>query len=447
VTFVTTNTMDPPPIPSILRRGEWFMGKVLEVYWKWSQLGDTYLGRCLAGLDPDSETFDVLPPHFTIKHEKAMENEFIREGMNLCFGPILEQWGDKCALEGILLLLLASMVYHSEFLITQIAKNSKHPFQSIPILQQQDLLSQLKDLVTLEPRGEVTKPSGVPRHVKLMKRITKTFEKVENCISLQEKMLDELPQTIADAINDKAVEAGQVTAQFVMEKLQEHSGAISAVIKEQIRKDIHDALREMNIEPTQQPEQPQQVPDAPRGLEVGGRRDGRFRDYKYADRSWAVPNDFDFPTAKLRDAWFAYLYGFPNNRSIKLDEDGKRMYHDEENEKPIMIRTPVRPLRFIRHDFLPGNNAKAKRIRNRFRDNWLPVLKIMHNANRAEIANMPLEGINHVFLQTTFNTGMGALKEKYPEIFEGPNGTRCHIWAVSTWNCVLEKVQRQKKNN
>jgi hypothetical protein len=45
--------MDPPPIPSVLMRGEWSLGKVLEVYWKYSMIGDTYLGRCLAGFDPD----------------------------------------------------------------------------------------------------------------------------------------------------------------------------------------------------------------------------------------------------------------------------------------------------------------------------------------------------------------------------------------------------------
>ena len=93
------------------------MGKVLEVYWKWSKVGDTYLGRCIAGLDPDSDDFDILPPHFTLGQEHALMDPHIKEAMDLCFGPILLAWGKTCALDGICLLLLASIVYHSEFLL------------------------------------------------------------------------------------------------------------------------------------------------------------------------------------------------------------------------------------------------------------------------------------------------------------------------------------------
>ena len=62
--------------------------------------------------------------------------------------------------------------------MTHIAKNSKHPFQSIEILHRTDLLVKLKDLVTLDPKGEIKRASGVPRNVVLMKRITTTFEKL-----------------------------------------------------------------------------------------------------------------------------------------------------------------------------------------------------------------------------------------------------------------------------
>ena len=130
------------------------MGKVLEVYWKWAQVGDTYLGRCVAGVDPDSESFDVLPPHFTMSRERAMKNKHIKEAMFLCFGPILDSWGEKCAVEGILLPVLASIIYHSEFLLSKTVGNSGHPFLSIPILQQTELLQKLKELVKTEEGGE-----------------------------------------------------------------------------------------------------------------------------------------------------------------------------------------------------------------------------------------------------------------------------------------------------
>ena len=71
--------------------------------------------------------------------EKALQNEYIRKAIDLCFWPIIKEWGPKCAIEGILLLLLANIVYHSEYLLSFIAGNSAHPFLSIPVLQQIDL--------------------------------------------------------------------------------------------------------------------------------------------------------------------------------------------------------------------------------------------------------------------------------------------------------------------
>jgi hypothetical protein len=38
---VTTNTMEPLPMPSILLQEEWSLGKVSDIYWRWSSQGDT----------------------------------------------------------------------------------------------------------------------------------------------------------------------------------------------------------------------------------------------------------------------------------------------------------------------------------------------------------------------------------------------------------------------
>ena len=91
--------MDPPPIPSVLMQGEWSLGKVLEVYWKYSMIGDTYLGRCLAGFDPDKPGFGTLPPHF----KEFTENPHIMEGLRLCFGGIMDRLGGE-GIKGALLL-------------------------------------------------------------------------------------------------------------------------------------------------------------------------------------------------------------------------------------------------------------------------------------------------------------------------------------------------------
>jgi hypothetical protein len=60
---VTTNTMERPPMPSILFQEEWSLGKVLDIYWRWCAKGHTHLGSLLSGLDPDGVDFGMLPPH------------------------------------------------------------------------------------------------------------------------------------------------------------------------------------------------------------------------------------------------------------------------------------------------------------------------------------------------------------------------------------------------
>jgi hypothetical protein len=136
---VTTSTMDPPPMPSVLMRGEWSLRKVFKVYWKYSMVGDTYLGQCLAGFNPDEPGFGALPPHFRV----GTENPLVIEGMSL---RIIDGFGGS-GIEGALLLFLANIVYHADtFLLPQIANNRNHPFLSIQLLSQSELLKQLRDL-------------------------------------------------------------------------------------------------------------------------------------------------------------------------------------------------------------------------------------------------------------------------------------------------------------
>ena len=61
-TYAASGTTNPPPITSILLRGEWSMDIVLDAYFHFAQAGDFQLGRILVLLDPASPDFAVLPP-------------------------------------------------------------------------------------------------------------------------------------------------------------------------------------------------------------------------------------------------------------------------------------------------------------------------------------------------------------------------------------------------
>ena len=64
-THATSGTTVPPPLTSVFLRGEWSMGVVQDIYWKFCQIWNQYLGRVMSCLDPNSTNFNALPPHFT----------------------------------------------------------------------------------------------------------------------------------------------------------------------------------------------------------------------------------------------------------------------------------------------------------------------------------------------------------------------------------------------
>ena len=83
-----SGTMCPPPVSSIMAHGKWSLGQVLDLYWHFTEPGDTFLGHVLAGLDPNGEEFATLPPHW--KLDDPMFNDRIKEAMNLMFATILQ---------------------------------------------------------------------------------------------------------------------------------------------------------------------------------------------------------------------------------------------------------------------------------------------------------------------------------------------------------------------
>jgi len=165
-THASSGTTAPPPVSSIAARGEWTLGKVLDVYWHFSEPGDTYLGRVLAFLNPSSPDFGTLPPHFNM--DDPLSHPLVREAMLLSFATIIQKWGtvDNVNPTGLLLRCLAAMVWHSPFLMETTRKYPGHPFAALPLLNNAQLLDQLRPLVVLDPIGHIQNAMGIPPHIK-----------------------------------------------------------------------------------------------------------------------------------------------------------------------------------------------------------------------------------------------------------------------------------------
>jgi hypothetical protein len=123
------------------------LGAVLDVYWHFASIGDHYLGRILAGLDPNTPDFGTLPPHWTTSN--PLENNLIKRAMVMLYGPILVAYEGKPENPaGLLLRCLSSLVFHSDALLEVMVKFPGHDFTKISILHDRELLDGLKKLVT-----------------------------------------------------------------------------------------------------------------------------------------------------------------------------------------------------------------------------------------------------------------------------------------------------------
>ena len=200
-TYVTAATLNPPPLSSIAHRGEWSQGKVQDIYFNFAQPGDHYLGRMLAGLNPTSPSFKVLPPHFTC----GLENKYVKEGVELCYGTNTKDTTKLRLSTWNISLVLASVVYHETWIRGFVHNNKKHPFSNLFLLENADLIRNLKVLITTEQTENMPSPTGIPTHIDLQSIM-------EEILLGNNKFLEklELQSTIIQEAVKKAIQENDV---------------------------------------------------------------------------------------------------------------------------------------------------------------------------------------------------------------------------------------------
>jgi hypothetical protein len=199
--------------------GEWSMGSVLDVYWHFSEPGDHYLGRILAGLDPKKSSFANLPPHWTLVN--PLENEHVALAMDRLYGRIMARYKntpeDPMAM---LLWCLACIVYHSESILATMVANPGHDFSKISILHDQELLHDLRLLVTTGPTPEVmATPTGIPPHVELASQLKEILNNVTKVVTSLREQTTRITEVVNTAIHEKSWDLGHVTGTRLREIL------------------------------------------------------------------------------------------------------------------------------------------------------------------------------------------------------------------------------------
>jgi hypothetical protein len=204
-------TAASPSLPSIARQGEWSLGAVLDVYWHFASIGDHYLGRILAGLDPSTPDFGTLPPHWTTSN--PLENDLVKRAMVMLYGPILVAYeGRPENSAGLLLRCLSSLVFHSNALLEVMVKFPGHDFTKIYILHDRELLEGLKKLVTTDRTpGVMTMATGIPPRVGTAQQLAKILNVMTELVQKFGEHGDNLMVAVEEALDTKAWELGHVT--------------------------------------------------------------------------------------------------------------------------------------------------------------------------------------------------------------------------------------------
>ena len=408
-THATSNTTAPPPLASIFHRGEWSLGVVLEIYWRYAECGDQYLGRILAGLDANSVTFDVLPPHFTVE----LDDDRIKKAMQLCFGQILDCESEDTFVTALLFRCLASLVYHADSINEVVAKFEGHPFANIPLLKDPTFLNDLKTLVTIEPtEGILTKPTGIPPHtscIKCMKDIQKFMDEERE---ERKKNVNYLKEAVRAALEDRDVEHGQLTV-----------GGFETIFNKFEQKVIGNI--DDKFEALLQKHGLQERTGVNENLSTAEPSDASAKTYFWDGHSSLVPSDFSLPDkTSLRAAFDYWVNGNPGNCSLI---DSK------------VVLTPILPFQYWNSSNVP------KKVWDKFKTGWKRILDCMMKADG--LGNTLIEaikekdgGIPSDMVDEYYQKGVRHVLNKFEYIKQ----KRHVMWTITTWSVRIMRSEVMK---
>ena len=199
-TLLGTGILDGPSASAICNRMNWAQGNVQSRYLKYGARGDAFAGRCVAGLDPDSFRFSILPPHFLTP---------ISPNISKCAFPCTKELD---YLEQVRQFCLASLVQHKDF-IREKLKSTHRLLQSFVFRSDiSDIQGQLSsDLFNCENHF---RPSGVPRTVRTLYNDQQLAQKMEQLPERLSTMMEEI-------IERNGIRSGNITYDTMMKGVKE----------------------------------------------------------------------------------------------------------------------------------------------------------------------------------------------------------------------------------
>ena len=147
-------------------------------------------------IDIDSDDFAILPPHFLSTN--PLDDDDVLEAMQLMYPKIIEMYtATENDPTGVLLGVLASVIYHSDWIISIANQSGGYPFSCILLLNHPELLLCLKEKVTIEKSEGISRATGIPPHIEQMK----LQRELLNLCQLTLERVDGLLENFVEKIN------------------------------------------------------------------------------------------------------------------------------------------------------------------------------------------------------------------------------------------------------
>jgi hypothetical protein len=401
-THASSATTVPPAFTSVAARGEWSMGKILDIYFQFAMGGDYYLGRLLTLIDPEDDHFDTLPPHWKDEFHPS-----VRRGIKITFGKVLSchEHTDHNPL-GLLAFLLASIVHHSDWLFQEMGKHPGHHFYSIPVLNDHVLLKELKEQLTLEQTDTVPAATGIPPHVSHARAISKVFNICMSNKDALDNFKADLKTAVADAVDAKVRADGGINQAIMKAQLDE----LLIELRSEIRAGSLNT-HQLNV-----------VAEDSIAIDTTVRNPAAFqfhyKDVKGNMRFWSVPECFKFPQEINRwNGWRKWLCG-------TLVVDGSCTWK-------------IKPFRYFkRRDF------KTPALQNAFSCEWKPIFSTMISSPGVEIPHR-VEDITEDILRSSYTMATAHLRDNFTYIFQQPDDT-VSKYTIGTWSKYIKPSHVKK---
>ena len=181
-----TGQVGGPNICAVFLRMNHSLGALRDRYIHEGEGADALCGRMVVGLDFNSITFAVLPPHFNTATSALLTDDFWR--------TILPNFDNlPTPFKSCLPFLLASVLYHEDFLRNKLP--SAHSLWSAPVFASNPMYTQLKAGLLLGVgycEDTHMAATGIPPHLAIAKQVNDMIEQCKAC----RKEIDELKQLI-----------------------------------------------------------------------------------------------------------------------------------------------------------------------------------------------------------------------------------------------------------